>query len=79
MDGQHRSRSRDWFAALLWRAFPADSEASLAYQAAPVLGVSERQVRNWLRCENDASLTYVTAVLVLAGFEALFETGGRAA
>lgn len=72
----HVEASRRWFAGLLWRAFPAPSEAELAARAAPVLGVSERQVRNWLRGEHDASLRYVTAVLALAGVECILG-GGR--
>lgn len=66
----HADASRRWFARLLWRAFPARSEAALAAQASAALGVSERQVRNWLRCEHDAGLRHVTAVLLIAGAEA---------
>ncbi|MGC9449773.1 hypothetical protein [Cereibacter johrii] len=58
----HARASRKRFAGLLWRAFPASSERDLAAKAAPVLGVSERQVRNWLQCENDAALRHVFAV-----------------
>lgn len=65
----HEAASRRWFAALLWRAFPSRSEHDLCSKAAGVLGVSPRQVRNWLRCENDASLKYVTAVTLIAGVE----------
>jgi hypothetical protein len=64
-----RRGPRRFFADLLWRAFPADSEQALAARAAPVLGVSERQVRNWLRQEHDAKLTQVLAVLAVAGVE----------
>ncbi|WP_299663880.1 hypothetical protein [uncultured Ruegeria sp.] len=65
----HESASRKWFASLLWRAFPAPSENDLALKAARVLDVSPRQVKNWLRCQNDASLKYVTAVALIAGIE----------
>ncbi|QPM89362.1 hypothetical protein PSAL_005780 [Pseudooceanicola algae] len=65
--GDHQCRSRRWFAALLWLAFPGASERDVARRASGVLEVSERQVINWLRCENDAALRYVTAVMVLAG------------
>lgn len=75
----HSRASRQWFAALLWRAFPAASENELIHRAAPVLDVSPRQVKNWLRCENDASLRYVTAVMLIAGGEALFRMVERAA
>jgi hypothetical protein len=67
--------SRRWFAGLLWRAFPSPSEHELAVKAARVLDVSPRQVRNWLRCEHDASLRYVTAVMVIAGAEIVLGPG----
>ena len=69
----HRMRARRWFARMLWRAFPAASEREVAREAAPVLGVSERQVVNWLRCDHDAGVSYVTAVMILAGCEAFLE------
>lgn len=72
----HEKLSRRWFAALLWRAFPSLSENELAHKAARVLDVSPRQVKNWLRCEHDASLKYVTAVAMIAGIE--LGIGGRA-
>lgn len=72
----HGQASRKWFSNLLWRAFPSPSEHALANKAARVLDVSPRQVKNWLRCENDASLKYVTAVMLIAGVE--FGIGGRA-
>ncbi|APZ53721.1 hypothetical protein [Salipiger abyssi] len=71
----HRAAARRWFSRLLWRAFPAESERDLARHAAPVLGVSERQVINWLRQEHDAGVSYVTAVMILAGLDVLFERG----
>lgn len=64
--------SRRWFRNMLWRALPSPSEHDLALKAANVLGVSPRQVRNWLREEHDASLRYVTAVLAIAGAEIVF-------
>lgn len=70
---QHKNSSRAWFASLLWRAFPASSEREVARRAAPLLGVSERQVINWLRSENDAALSYVTAVMALAGYETVLK------
>ena len=81
LNGQHKNMSRKWFAALLWRAFPAASNTEVARLGAPVLGVSERQIINWLNCENDAALSYVTAVMVLAGVECALDgvRGGRAA
>lgn len=66
------SASRRWFAAMLWAAFPSPSENDLATKAARVLSVSPRQVKNWLRCEHDASLRYVTAVMAIAGAEVVF-------
>jgi hypothetical protein len=65
------SASRRWFRDLLWRAFPSRSEGELSAKAAPVLNVSPRQVRNWLREDNDASLRHVTAVMAIAGAEVI--------
>lgn len=73
----HAAASRKWFAAMLWRAFPARSENELADTAARALDVSPRQVKNWLRCEHDASLRYVTAVMLLAGAESIFDQVAR--
>ncbi|MBI6628346.1 hypothetical protein [Pontibaca salina] len=74
----HETASRRWFAALLWRAFPSSSEHEISHKAARVLDVSPRQVQNWLRCNNDASLRYVTAVALIAGVEfGLSSFGGR--
>lgn len=64
--------SRKRFARLLWRAFPSASERDLAATAAPVLGVSERQVRNWLQCEHDAAGRHVFAVMAIACGEEIF-------
>lgn len=64
---EHRARFRKWFASLLWSAFPGASERDVARRAAPVLDVSERQVINWLRGENDAAGSYVAAVMIYAG------------
>lgn len=71
-DSEGAMRSRKKFAALLWKAFPSPSENDLADKAARVLDVSPRQVCNWLRCHNDASLRYVFAVLAIAGGEIVF-------
>jgi len=68
----HASASRRWFRNLLYKAFPSPSDCDLADKAARVLDVSPRQVRNWLREENDASLRYVTAVMAIAGAEVVF-------
>lgn len=64
--------ARRWFRDLLWRAFPARSENDLAIRASAALGVSERQVQNWLRLEHDAGVRYVFAVLTIAGAEVVF-------
>lgn len=64
---------RMWFRDLLWRAFPANSDSARAERAAKVLDVSERQVRNWLRCEHDPKLRYVMAVIAIAGAEVVFK------
>lgn len=71
-DSTNPRASRRWFRNMLWRAFPSPSEHDLANKAANVLGVSPRQVKNWLREDNDASLRYVTAVLAIAGAEVVF-------
>ena len=65
-------RSRRWFADLLWRAFPGPSEREVSAAAAAALGVSDRQVRNWLRCRHDAGLRHVLAVIAIAGAEVVF-------
>lgn len=64
---------RMWFRDMLWRAFPAQSDNDRAERAARVLDVSERQVRNWLRCEHDPKLRYVMAVIAIAGAEVVFK------
>ncbi|MEM9211804.1 MAG: hypothetical protein AAGA63_09980 [Pseudomonadota bacterium] len=69
----HVTASRRWFASMLWRAFPSTSEHELSQKAATALDVSPRQVTNWLRCNNDASLSYVLAVIAIAGAEVVFE------
>jgi len=65
--------SRKFFEALLWKAFPSPSAHALAHKAAPVLGVSPRQVMNWLSCEHSAALHYVFAVMAIAGAEIVFQ------
>lgn len=70
---------REWFASLLWRAFPeATSENDLAQMASDVLTsdkrpVTPRTVRNWLRCENSPHFRYVLKVIALVGAEAVFQ------
>lgn len=63
---------RRFFRNLLWRAFPAPSDNERAENASRALGVSPRQVKNWLAEENDASLRYVCATLAIAGAEIVF-------
>ena len=67
---------RRWFADLLWTAFPSRSANDLARTAAPVLGVSTRQVRYWLEEANDAPVRHVVAVLAIAGAEIVFDRLG---
>lgn len=69
----HKKSSRRRFAALLWKAFPSPSEHDLSLQAARALDVSPRQVRNWLRCEHDAAISYFFAVMAIAGAEIVFK------
>jgi hypothetical protein len=54
---------------MLWKAFPGDSELAVAERAAPVLGLSVRQVRRLLRGEHSARVEHVFAVSVVLGFE----------
>lgn len=68
-----KTLARRTFANLLWRAFPSSSEHELSHKAARVLDVSPRQVVNWLRCENDAGVSYVFATMLLAGAEIVFD------
>jgi len=76
--GAQADVARDWFARALWRAFPGPSEAAVAKGAARRLGVSERQARNWLRCEHDASLRHVAAVIMVLGAGAVTPLVGSA-
>jgi hypothetical protein len=69
---------REWFARVLWKAFPeATSADEVAALAAEVLSrdgrpVTARAVTNWLRCENTPHFRYVLPLLAMAGSEALF-------
>ena len=65
--------TRKFFTRLLWRAFPSPSENALAEIAAPVLNVSERQVRNWLREEHTPRADHFLKVMAIAGAEIAFE------
>lgn len=65
--GAQADVARAWFARALWQAFPGPSEAAVADLAARRLGVSARQVRNWLRCDHDAGLRHVAAVIMILG------------
>ena len=66
---------RQWFADLLWQAFPmCQSEAELCERAAAVLSrkgrsVTPRAVRNWCRRENTPHFRYVLTVYALAQTE----------
>lgn len=70
-------RYRRWFRDMLWIAFPAQSDGERAGNAARVLDVSERQVRKWLKCENDPKLCYVMAVIAIAGAEVVLRDPDR--
>ncbi len=69
---------REWFARLLWKAFPeatsADEVAALAAEVLSGTGrpVTARAVTNWLRCENTPHFRYVLPLLAMAGSEAVF-------
>lgn len=63
------STGRKVFARMLWSAFPGKSENEVAERAALVLGVSDRQCRNYLRGIHEAKASHVMAVIALLGFE----------
>jgi hypothetical protein len=65
----HGGASRRWFRDRLWEAFPSRSERELSQRASRALGVSPRQVINWLREEHDARTRYTLAVLAIIGAE----------
>jgi len=65
--------ARKWFVDLLWIAFPSTSENELCQKASRTLGVGVRTVKNWLSCQNDASLSVVTKVMTVAGAEIIFQ------
>lgn len=69
--------SRQFFAALLWRAFPSPSEHDLAQKAGRVLDVSPRQVQNWLRWEHSAAFHHVAKVMAIAGAEIVLRDPGK--
>jgi hypothetical protein len=77
--GAQADVARAWFARALWAAFPGPSEAAVAKAAHRRLGVSERQVRNWLRCEHDAGLRHVAAVIMISGEDAVLPLLARGA
>jgi hypothetical protein len=54
---------------MLEAAFPEPSENAIAQKAAPVLGVTERHVRKWLRLEHDAKIRHFVAVTLIIGVE----------
>jgi len=60
------------FSRMLRRAFPGPSDTAIAAKAAPVFGVSPRQVQNWLQCRNDAGVGNVLAVIAIIGAETVF-------
>ena len=71
------AQTRKWFADLLWETFPGRSENEVADAASRALGRSKRQVRNYLRCEHDASFSTVAKVLVIAGAEIVLQDPDR--
>lgn len=77
--GVSQEARRRWFAALLWSAFPGDSMAERARRAAPVLGLTQRQIENLMKGEHDAKLGTVLTVLAICGAERVFDIlqGGR--
>lgn len=49
-----QAKEREEIAAMLWLAFPADSERAVSILASPYVGKTDRMVRKYLRCEADA-------------------------
>lgn len=68
-----QARQRRWFARMLWRAFPGASQRQVALRAAPVLGLSARQVENLLSGDHDPKLPQVLAVMAVLGAECINE------
>jgi hypothetical protein len=72
VDFRHVSRRDD--AALLWSAFPGHSQQSVADKASRALGVTDRQIINWLQLNNDMPSWAVKAArLYLRGVNSLAE------
>lgn len=62
-----RDVSRARFAEALREAFPGHGDAEIARMAAPILGRSDRQIRNWLSCESSPVIEDVYAVCAILG------------
>lgn len=62
-------RGRELWAELLKNAFPGRSENEIAEAAAPILDVTPRTVRNWLRGVHEPKIKHVVAVMLLVGLE----------
>jgi hypothetical protein len=75
--GLSQKDRRDWFARVLWRAFPAASQRQVAQRAAPVLGLTVRQCENLLNGIHDAKLGTILAALSIAGAECIFDVIGQ--
>lgn len=58
-----REASRRDDANLLWAAFGGPSQQAVADQASRALGVTDRQVINWLKLENDMPSWAVKAAM----------------
>lgn len=67
-----REAQRAWFASLLYRAFPGETDSEVAKLASAELTrlgarASVRQVHYWLKLEHDPSFHTVNTVLALVG------------
>ncbi len=62
-----RDISRRRFAGAIQEAFPGHSDAEVARRAAPVLGRSERQIKNWLDCTSSPAIEDVYTVCAILG------------
>lgn len=62
-----REFARERFAEMLISAWPGETAQEVARLAAPTIGVSERQVANWLRGESSPAFEHVVVVGTVLG------------
>lgn len=62
-----REFARERFAEMLITAWPADTAQEVARRAAPTIGVTERQITNWLKGESSPAFEHVVVVGTVLG------------